>query len=130
MKPLIFLCVLAFGCAVEPVGVEEEVATAGEVDLEWAIFDGPRIVSCIDASASELRLVLQALDRDAEQMELVSCYAGIDQVGPIAAGDYDVEVRLVSPAGGTIDTVAVHDVTIVAGHSTPLGPIAFAIGTD
>ena len=130
MKPLIFLCVLACGCAVEAVGVEEQVATTGDVDLEWAIFDGERIVSCIDASASELRLVLHGLDRDAELLEVISCYAGIGQVGPIAAGDYDVEVRLVSPAGGIIDTAVVHDVTIVGGRTTPLGPIEFAIGGD
>jgi len=127
MKPLVFLCVLAAGCASGAVEVEEEVATSGDVDLEWAIFDGGQIISCVDAGASEVRILFHPLDQTAEQMEVLECYAGIGATGPIAPGDYDVELRLMSPAGGVVDMVEVHDVTVAGGRTTPLGAIEFSM---
>jgi hypothetical protein len=128
MKPLVILCVLLAGCGTDAVEVGEEVATSGEVDLEWAIFETGQIVSCVDARASEVRVLAIALDRDAEQMEVLGCYAGIGAAGPVLAGEYDFQVQLVSPAGGIIDQVEIHDVSVAGGRTTPLGPVEFAIG--
>ena len=120
----ILLSVLLVGCVTEPADVGEQVATSGSFDLEWAIYDGAQWVSCIDAQASEVRIVAHALDRDAEDVHVLGCYAGIGETGAVAAGSYDVTLQLVSPAGGVVASVELHDVQVLDG-TTPLGPIEF-----
>ncbi len=120
----ILLGVLLAGCVTEPADLGEEVATLGSFDLEWAIYDGAQMVSCVDAQASEVRIVAHALDRDAEAIHVLGCYAGIGVTGAVAAGTYDVTLQLVSPAGALLDSVEIHDVEVVDG-TTPLGPIEF-----
>lgn len=127
MKPLIFLCLLAAGCASDAAGLGEEVARSGELGLEWAIFQDGEIVSCIDAEASEVRLELFSLDDDVDLIETLGCYAGIGETRPVDAGDYDVAVQLVSPSGDLIDEVERHDVTVVGGLLNPLGAIEFSL---
>jgi hypothetical protein len=120
----ILLGVLLAGCVSEPADLGEEVATSGSFDLEWAIYDGAQMVSCVDAQASEVRIVAHALDRDAEDIHVLSCYSGIGETGAVQAGAYDITLQLMSPAGGILDSVELHDVNVADG-TTPLGPIEF-----
>lgn len=130
MKVLLILGLIASGCVGQPTEVEDGVATSGDVDLEWAIFRGESIVSCIDAGASELRLTLHGLDRDAEQVATLGCYAGIGAVERIEPGEYDVSLQLVAPAGTVIVAAEVHDVVVAPGRTTPLGAIEFTLVAD
>ncbi len=125
MRPAIALLALVLtACGTEAADVEQ-VGTSGSLDLEWAIFDGGELISCVDAGASELGLVAHALDRDGSENVRLSCYDGIAETGPLTAGAYDVELTLLSPSGAVVDRVELHDVSIDDGRTTPLGAIRF-----
>ncbi len=123
-RAIVLIALVLTACSTEGVDVEQ-IGTTGSLDLEWAIFDGGDIISCVDAGASEVELVAHSLDRDGAETIRLGCYAGIAQTGPLAEGDYDIEIALLDPSGVLVDMVAIQDVAVGGGLTTPLGAIKF-----
>jgi hypothetical protein len=106
---------------------EDEFALSGEgveLSLEWVIFDGETLLSCVDVGATELEIAVLG---ETEERRRISCFGGYAVIDGLAPGQAIIEVSLVAPNGALLMTSDVGEVSLRDGVTSPLGAVEFGL---
>lgn len=103
-------------------------AGQGTVSLEWSVYVGDEMLSCIDAGADSVELVARSPEE--ELVQSMPCLDGLAESAGIPGGSYALSVRLVDADGGALDSLELGMMTVAADQTTPLGAIEFVVAGD
>jgi hypothetical protein len=104
-----------------------DAAAPGTVQLTWVIKDlAGNVTSCDKVGADSVSLELRRVDDASGTPDSFSCASGTATSRAVPAGHYRISIAL---GGARLAPVAGGDqqVTIVAGGTTPLAPVAFTV---